>query len=259
LNWNVDPVLFSLGPITIKWYGLLFASAFLVGTSIMTRVYRRELKPEEDIGTLLAYMMLATVVGARLGHCLFYDPEFYFSHPLEILKVWKGGLASHGGAIGITIGLWLYSRKRQSQPFLWLLDRITIPAALGGSLIRIGNLFNSEIVGDPTSVPWAITFQRLDSIPRHPAQLYEALAYIAIFAWLSVIYRRSGASLKNGRLIGLFLISVFSARFVLEFVKTQQAAYTISLGLSVGQLLSIPAIGLGLWLWLHSKRQGLSG
>ena len=259
MNWNVDPILFELGPLSVRWYGVLFALSFLLGHFIVERIYRLEGKPVEDLGPLLMVMMLSTIIGARLGHCLFYDPVYYLSHPIEILKVWEGGLASHGGAIGIVTGLVIYSRKHPSQPFLWLLDRIAIPIALAGSLIRLGNLFNSEIVGDPTNVPWAIVFERLDALPRHPAQLYESLAYLIIFFVLHRMYKKAGPSIPRGRLIGVFLVLVFGARFVIEFVKTEQAAYSLPFELSVGQLLSIPAILIGLWLLSKSFKSNCSG
>ncbi|GMQ82718.1 MAG: prolipoprotein diacylglyceryl transferase [Rhodothermia bacterium] len=251
--WNVDRVLIELGPFSIKWYGLLFATGFLIGYEIIRRIYVLEEKPEEDLGRLLVYMLVATVVGARLGEVVFYNPDYYFSHPFEILKVWKGGLASHGGGIGIGIGLYLYSRSRDAQPYLWLLDRIAIPTALAGALIRLGNFFNSEIIGDPTDVPWAVVFSRVDSLPRHPAQLYESVAYVLIFAVLYSIYRRRGRSVPDGLLLGLFFLMVFSARFFIEYVKAQQAAYILPVPLSVGQLLSIPAILLGIGLLIYSS------
>ncbi len=256
--WDVDPVLFTLGPLTIKWYGLLFATGFLIGTAVMTRIYRLEKKPEDDVGSLLIYMMVATIVGARLGHCLFYEPGYYLANPIEILKVHQGGLASHGGAIGITIGLWMYSKRHKKQPFLWLLDRIAIPAALAGALIRLGNLFNSEIVGEPTSVPWGVTFARLgDDIARHPVQLYESIAYFLIFGFLWKLYDQRKGAIRQGEFIGLFFMLVFSARFLLEIVKTQQAAFSLPLGLSMGQFLSIPVIAVGYWLWSTSKTRPL--
>jgi len=257
--WSVDPILFELGPFSVKWYGLLFAISFIVGFYIMERIYRLESKPVESLNSLLMVMVVATIVGARLGHCLLYDPGFYLSHPLEILKIWKGGLASHGGAIGIVSGLWIYSRKHEAQPVLWLLDRIAIPVALAGSFIRLGNFFNSEIVGEPSDVPWAIVFARLDGLARHPAQLYESVAYLIIFGSLLAIYRRLGPSIPAGRLIGLFMILVFGARFMIEFVKTAQAAYSLPFALSVGQFLSIPAILIGIWLLYKSFSPKWSG
>lgn len=247
-TWNADPVLFELGPLSVKWYGLLFAAAFLVGYAIMDRIFRMENKPQEDLGDLLIYMMVATIVGARLGHCFFYAPAYYLRNLLDIVKIWEGGLASHGGAIGITLGVWLYSRRHPTESFLWLLDRIAIPTALAGSFIRLGNFFNSEIIGEPSNGPWAIAFARVDNIARHPAQLYESLAYLLIFGILAAVYRKQGADIPRGRILGLFLVLVFSARVLIEVVKTQQAAYSLPFALSVGQLLSIPAVLIGVWL-----------
>ena len=248
--WDFDPVFFELGPLTVQWYGVLFSLAFLVGYTIMSRIYRLENKPQEDLGDLLVYMMVATIVGARLGHCLFYAPGYYLSNLLEILKVWEGGLASHGGAIGIALGMWMYSRRHPSQPFLWLLDRLVIPTALAGSFIRLGNFFNSEIIGEPSDAPWAIVFAGIDRIPRHPAQLYESVAYLIIFGLLAAVYRRLEPDIPRGRILGLFLVLVFSARMLIEVIKTQQAAYSLPFAMSVGQLLSIPAIMIGVWfIW----------
>lgn len=253
MYWDTDPILVDLGFASIKWYGLLFALGFVFGYLIIKRVYTAESKPIEDIDRLFLAMFVSTLIGARLGHCLFYDPVYYLSHPLEIIKFWKGGLASHGGAIGIFFGLYVFARSRESQPYLWLLDRIAIPTALAGCLIRLGNLFNSEIIGEPTNVPWAVIFARVDNLPRHPAQLYESLAYLAIFVILLLVYRRSRAATPHGRLVGLFLVFVFTARFFIEFVKVPQAAFGIDLILSVGQILSIPAIIAGIVLLIVSK------
>lgn len=156
--WNVNPEIFSIGSFSIRWYGLLFASGFLIGQFIMGRIFKIENKPEKDLEKLMIFMVIATVVGARLGHCLFYEPEKYLSNPIEILKVWEGGLASHGAAIGILLGLYLYARNRAGQSFLWVVDRIVIVVALGGALIRMGNLMNSEIIGKPADVPFAFVF-----------------------------------------------------------------------------------------------------
>lgn len=201
-------------------------------------------------------MMVGTIAGARLGHCLFYDPAYYLTHPLKILMVWEGGLASHGGAIGILAALLLYSRKRPEQPYLWLLDRMVIAIALAGLFIRLGNFFNSEILGIPTDVPWAIIFDRIDSSPRHPAQLYEAVAYGSIFVGLYRLHHKLGAKTPTGLLFGLFLTSVFGFRFFIEFVKERQAAYGLDLPLSVGQLLSIPLFIAGIILLTRALKTG---
>ncbi len=256
LVWDVSPVLFTLGPFTVRWYGLLFALGFVLGYFLMRSIYRREGKPEADLDRLLIYMLVGTVVGARLGHVIFYDPGYYFSHPIEILKVWRGGLASHGGAIGILVALYYYSRKAKGQPYLWLLDRVAVPTALGGAFIRLGNLFNSEILGTPSDAPWAIVFARVDPVPRHPAQLYESLSYLIIFFVLWSVYRRYGARTPRGLLTGLFFVLVFTARFFIEFVKVRQAAFGEALPLSMGQILSLPVIAAGLVLLWRARRQG---
>ncbi|MGM0668920.1 MAG: prolipoprotein diacylglyceryl transferase [Gemmatimonadota bacterium] len=257
IQWDVDPVIFQLGPLPLRWYSLGWLLAFGVGFYIVRGMYLREEKPEQDLDTLLLYMMLGAMIGARLGHVLFYRPDYYFSHPVEIIAVWKGlrGLASHGGALGIMVALYFYSRSRPDQPWLWVLDRVVVPTALGGMFIRLGNLMNSEILGVPTDVPWAFSFSRVDGVPRHPAQLYEAVAYGVIFVFLMGFYRKRGPSLPHGTLLGIFLALVFSARFVIEFVKERHVPFEAGLPLSMGQILSIPLVLLGLALvWRAGAR-----
>lgn len=258
IYWDMDPILFTLGPLTIRWYGLLFMAGFLVGFFIMRWIFRREGKPEADLDPLLLYMMLGTVIGARLGHVLFYDPVYYLTNPLDIPAVWKGGLASHGGAIGILIALYYYARKRRNQPYLWVVDRIVIPTALAGCFIRLANLFNSEIIGVPTEKAWGFVFSRIDQQPRHPAQLYESASYLVIFMILMWVYRKMGDKTPNGLLLGLFLVMIFTARFLIEFVKERQAAFGDILPLSMGQLLSIPAVLAGLYLAYRATRSATS-
>ncbi|MFO8174264.1 MAG: prolipoprotein diacylglyceryl transferase [Longimicrobiales bacterium] len=257
IQWDVDPVIFQLGPLPLRWYSLGWLLAFGVGFYIVRGMYLREEKPEQDLDTLLLYMMLGAMIGARLGHVLFYRPDYYFSHPVEIIAVWKGlrGLASHGGALGIMVALYFYSRSRPDQPWLWVLDRVVVPTALGGMFIRLGNLMNSEILGVPTDVPWAFSFSRVDGVPRHPAQLYEAVAYGVIFVFLMGLYRKRGPSLPHGTLLGIFLALIFSARFVIEFVKERHVPFEAGLPLSMGQILSIPLVLLGLALvWRAGAR-----
>jgi len=247
ITWSVDPEIARIGTLAPRWYGLLFASGFIVGYYIMERIYKNEKKPLNDVNTLLFMMVIGTLAGARLGHCLFYNPDYYLSRPLEILKVWEGGLASHGAAIGIFISLYYYSRNRLGQPYLWVLDRIVVPAALAGSFIRLGNLFNSEIIGKPTDVAWAFVFTRVDIIPRHPAQLYESLAYLVIFFILFRFYWRSKGVFKEGFLLGWFLILIFGVRFFIEFLKEIQSPFEAGLSLNMGQWLSIPMVALGVY------------
>lgn len=252
IHWNADPALFTLGPLTVRWYGVLFATGFLLGFYIMQWIYRREQKPLAELDHLLLYMLIGTVVGARLGHVLFYDPGYYFSHPLDILKIWEGGLASHGAAIGVLLALFIYQRKYPYASYLWLLDRLSIPAALAGMFIRIGNFMNSEILGTPTGGNWGVVFDRVDPLPRHPVQLYEAAAYAFIFVVLFVLYRRPTIRARTGVLIGTLLSLVFLARFLLEFIKTRQAAYEANFEISVGQWLSIPFMLLGVALLVYA-------
>ncbi len=253
--WNASPIAFSFGLITVFWYGILFATSILLGLEFMKWAFRLEEKNEDTIEPLFLYTVIGIVVGARLGHCLFYDPAFYFANPLKILAVWEGGLASHGGGLGAIIALY-FGAKKYEMDFLWLIDRLIIPTAFFGFLVRMGNFMNSEIVGVKTDVSWAIVFTRVDSFARHPAQLYEAFSYLFIFILLFFIYKLSKAKVQPGLLFGIFLTLVFSARFLIEFVKVKQADYDTSfLFMSTGQALSIPflLVGLGFIIWSLKK------
>jgi len=258
VTWDISPEIFSLGPISVRWYGLLFAASFLVGFQIMTRIFKDERKSEKDLNDLLFYMLAGTILGARIGHCLFYNPEYYLSNPLEIIKVWKGGLASHGAAIGIVTAMYIYSKKKVGQSFLWVMDRVVITVALAGFFIRTGNLMNSEIIGRATDVPWAFKFVNAyvqdPMIPRHPAQLYEALSYLLIFIILFFIYKKFNKVIKEGLIFGLFLVLIFMARFIIEFFKENQSAFEVGMILNMGQLLSIPLISWGLYLLFINNR-----
>ncbi|GMR15741.1 MAG: hypothetical protein BMS9Abin31_0028 [Gammaproteobacteria bacterium] len=247
-HWNVGPELVSFGSFSIAWYGLLFASGFFIGFHIMRWVFSREGKSLATIDTLFIYMALGAVAGARLGHILFYDPAYYLANPLEILKIWQGGLASHGGVVGMLIAMYVYAKKTAEISFLWLLDRMTLVIALGSFFIRSGNFFNSEILGIPTTVPWAIVFSRFDSLPRHPAQLYEAAVYLLLFVLLSYLYMKHREKLKPGFMMGLLMVIIFGSRFLIEFVKVPQESFAPILNLNMGQWLSIPVVLLGLCL-----------
>ncbi len=246
--WNVNPNILELGPLQLRWYGLLFVGSFFLGLMILTKIYKREGKDPSVLDAMLIYVMIGAVLGSRLVHCFFYEPEFYLSHPLEILKVWKGGLASHGGLAGVLIALYLFA-KRYHTPYMWLLSRISIPGALTAAFVRFGNLFNSEILGLPSDKPWAIIFARVDMLPRHPVQLYEAFSYLIILGLLIAIYRKVTPAFATKILPAVFLVTVFTARFFLEYTKTRQAAYTTELPFTTGQMLSIPYIILGI-LWM---------
>ncbi|QDK82164.1 prolipoprotein diacylglyceryl transferase [Spirosoma sp. KCTC 42546] len=257
--WNVDPEIVRIGSWPVRWYGLLFATGFLLGVQVMTHIFRTEQKPLADTDSLLTTMVISTILGARLGHFLFYEPYMFIENPLRIITPPFDGLASHGAIISIIIGLWLYSRRQSSQAsgqtFLWVADRICITIALAGAFIRFGNLMNSEIFGKPTTLPWAFVFLRdheFSQVPRHPTQLYESLSYLLLFIilfWYWKAYRNQSAP---GTMLGIFLIWTFGFRFVWEFFKENQVAFEDSMSLNMGQLLSIPAILLGLILLLRN-------
>ena len=256
--WDISPVALtvSLGVLhlDIRWYGLFFASTFVYGILFFRYLFGRDGRPQDDVYDLVLYVIGGTVLGARLGHVLLYNPAFYLRHPISIFAVWEGGLASHGAVVGILAGVWLYSRQATGQPFIWLCDRIALAVPLSGCLIRIGNFFNSEILGTPTDLPWGIVFARVDLLPRHPVQLYEALAYLVAFLFQLAYYLRRGNVGPEGYLFGRFFIFIFGSRFFLEFFKEQQAAFEAGWSLSLGQWLSIPAVLLGFYLVLRARR-----
>ncbi len=246
--WDVDPKIFEIGFLQVRWYGLLFASSFIFGYFIMYKIFKKEGLTVELLDSLTIYMAVGTVVGARLGHCFFYEPEYFLKHPQEIIMIWKGGLASHGAALGILISLYLFVRKHNKK-YIWILDRIVIVVALSGFFIRTGNLINSEIYGIETSLPWGFKFVRNgETAYKHPTQIYEALSYLLIFILLFRIYFRNEGKVKSGLLFGLFLSLVFTARFLIEFIKEEQVAFEKTMALNMGQILSIPFVLFGLYL-----------
>jgi len=255
INWNVDPDIVNFWGLTIRYYGLLFAASFFFGYLIMQKIFKKEGLSVELLDKLTVYMAVGTVLGARLGHCLFYQPDYYLSNPLEIIKIWHGGLASHGAAIGILISLYLFSKKNK-KPYLWTLDRIVIVVALAGFFIRMGNLMNSEIYGIETSLPWGFIFARDgQTVPKHPTQIYEALSYLLIFILLYSIYRKKGTQVKQGLIFSLFLIILFSVRFFIEFIKEDQVRFEQGMSLNMGQWLSIPFVLIGFYLLFRSFKQ----
>ena len=255
IPWDVNPEIFRIGSFAVRWYGLLFASAFLFGYIIMLKIFRNENLSDALLDKLTIYMAVGVIAGARLGHCLFYEPGFYLSHPLEILKVWHGGLASHGAAIGILLAIWLFCRK-EKRDYNWVIDRIAIVVALAGVFIRTGNLMNSEIYGVETTLPWGFVFLRNgETAPKHPTQIYEALSYLFIFFLLYRLYWRKKGEHIQGTLISLAIILIFVARFFIEFLKEDQVPFEAAMKLNMGQLLSIPFIILGfIWLWFSLKK-----
>ena len=252
ITWSVSPEIFSIGPITLRWYGLFFAFGFLFGYWMTQRVFRAEGVKEEWLDSLLIYLVLGTIIGARLGHVLFYNPDYYLSNPLEILKIWTGGLASHGGTAGVIFAMWLWSRRIGKRPMLWITDRIAMSVGLVSCFIRLGNLMNSEIIGNETDVPWAFIFTARDELARHPAQLYESIAYFSVFVILTYMFWKTPIKKKQGFITGFFLVMVFGWRFILEPFKIEQAEFDAGFLdiLSMGQWLSIPFVLLGLY-WMY--------
>lgn len=253
LVWHLDPVLISFMGLKIHWYGALFAIAIMAGFQVMKRIYTREGLDVESLDNLLIYCVVGIIVGARLAHCIFYDPAYYFANPLKILAIWEGGLASHGGGLGAILALYYYQRKVK-LPFLFLLDRLAIATAIFGFFVRMANFANSEIIGEPTTAPWGIIFARVDMLPRHPAQLYEAIAYLSIFIALYALYRYTQIKHRHGALFGIFLVSVFSARIAIESIKTSQAAYAETF-MTAGQWLSLPFLAVGIVLLVLAMRK----
>jgi prolipoprotein diacylglyceryl transferase len=255
LVWNVDPEILSFGPFHVRWYGLFFALGFLLGYEIMAQIYRREKRKLGNLSDLLLYLIVGTIIGARLGHVLLYQPDYYLAHPWEIFMIWQGGLASHGGFAGVLIALYLYLKKHRDMKFLQLADRLAAPCLLTAAMIRIGNFFNSEIIGTPSTLPWAVVFARVDPLPRHPAMLYESLAYFAVFCALYIAYWKTAMIKHPGRTLGISLATSFLARFLIEFVKENQVPFENQLPLNMGQLLSIPFILAGVYLVYASRKQ----
>lgn len=255
VRWNFDPELVNIFGLEIRWYGLMWALAILVGSLLFVQFVRREGLKSKVADSIFIYGTLATVIGARLGHCFFYDPGYYIANPLQILNIRDGGLASHGAAVGLLIGLWLFSKKNK-LPYLWGLDRIMIAVAIGGTLIRLGNLFNSEIYGHATTLPWGFIFERNgETVPKHPTQLYEALCYFLLFFLLCFLYyKKDLARRRPGLIFGVALIGIFLSRFFIEFVKEVQVDFENNMFLDMGQWLSIPFIILGVVMIVYGLR-----
>ena len=241
----------------MRWYGALFASGFVLGTELFRKVLARESEKESypiPVEPLVGAVGIGTIVGARLGHCLFYEPEVYLRDPLRILRIWEGGLASHGGGIGVILALLWFARKHKI-PKLYLLDRMVFPTMVSGTLIRLGNLFNSEIVGRPTDVPWAFVFERVDQLPRHPAQLYESIGCAVLLAILLKLHSRPALRQRPGFLFGVMMSALFAFRFFVEFFKEHQVAFESQLPIDMGQLLSIPFVAVGIYFWVTSRKR----
>lgn len=274
ITWDISPELVNIFGREIRWYGLCWAVGVLCTSYVVQKMYESEKLPEKWFDSLFVYVLIGLIIGARLGHCLFYDPEYYLSNPIEILKIWEGGLASHGGAIGMTIGIWLFCRNVSKKSIIWALDRLIVGVAIGAAFIRVGNLMNSEIYGGPTTMPWGFNFVRDRSwhlpiidggageLPCHPTQIYEALIYFAIFILTMYLFYKTHAKEKQGLILGISLIGIFLSRFFIEYLKNVQEPFEIQMratvGINMGQLLSIPFIIWGVWLVynaLKNKKQ----
>ncbi|NLX65427.1 MAG: prolipoprotein diacylglyceryl transferase [Bacteroidales bacterium] len=270
VTWNVDPELFTIFGREIRWYGLLWVIGLIVAVYMVQRIFKREDLPEKWFDSLFFYMIVGIIVGARLGHCLFYEPAYYLANPVKMLAVWEGGLASHGGVIGIIIAVWLYSKKVTKLSPLWTFDRVMVPTGFTAAMIRLGNLMNHEIYGGPTDQPWGFRFitnihqwmqgaEPIYSQPSHPTQIYEGLAYLVIFAITVFLYWKTDAKNRQGLILGVGLLLIFLFRFFVEFLKNVQVESEIVMrentGLILGQWLSIPFIIWGIWLIWNALRR----
>ncbi len=253
-EWNIDPEIFNITlmgfNLAPRYYGLAFVLGFFLGEKYVGSYLLKNGYTKKDVSSLFTHMLLGCIIGARLGHCLFYEPSYYLSNPMLILKVWEGGLASHGGFLGVMFTVWLFNRNVKKINYIWLLDLVAAPSLITGSYIRIGNLMNSEILGKPTDGTWGMIFSRVDSIPRHPAQLYEAVGYFTISLVVFYLYSRFHKTWPRGRFIGLILMCGMSWRFFTEFFKENQVAFEQGMALNMGQLLSVAMalIGFGIIL-----------
>lgn len=266
ITWTADPAIFTIGSKEIRWYSLMFIIGFGIGYKIVERMWRRESINPKWIDPLLYYTLIGTFVGARLGHCLFYDPGYYLSHPIEILKVWEGGLASHGGVLGIIVAIYFYSKHVSRQSMLWTFDKLVVPTGLVAALIRIGNLMNHEVYGHPTDLPWGFRFienlhawrqgaEPIFSAPSHPTQIYEAICYLLTFVLCMWLYFKKEAWKKEGLIFGIFMICIFTARFFIEFLKNNQEDFEAAMPINMGQCLSIPFIVMGIYFVVRAWRR----
>jgi len=266
INWNVDPEIINVFGISIRYYGLLFVSGLILCIYILRWIFRRENIPQEFLEKLSIFGVIGIFVGARLGHCLFYEPLYYFAHPLEMILPIQSlpaggykfsgyqGLASHGGVLGLLIALYFYSRKTKHS-MIDTIDLIAVVAVLEFGFIRLGNFMNSEIIGIPTTKPWSVIFERVDNVPRHPAQLYEAISYFIIFTIMMILYKKMRDRLKNGFFFGLVIVLCFTARFIIEFVKENQVGFEDGMTFNMGQLLSLPYIVVGIGFIIYGLTQ----
>lgn len=255
MRWNVDPVIIKFGILSIRYYGLMFVLGFIIMGEYGKRLFIKHGKEPGLISSLSTYIIVGMMVGARLGHCIFYEPELLLSNPLSVFKIWEGGLASHGGYLGVGIAVWYFFKKNKGLQYLWITDLIVGPTLFVGGLIRVGNLFNSEIYGEPTSVPWSVIFERVDNIPRHPTQVYEAIGYFTISFIIMFIVSRKFDQWRRGNILGLAIIMSFTFRFLIELLKGEQSTLSANLPINMGQILSLLwIIGAAIFMMKINKR-----
>ena len=263
IHWNIDPAILHIGGFELRWYSLLFVSGFILGWYIMKSFFVREKISTDLLDPMLYMLLICTIVGARLGHCLFYQPDYYLGSWkgfLEIFMPWKGGLASHGGTLALLLGIWWYARKygpKNDFDFVWVLDHLVIPVSFAACFIRLGNLFNSEIYGGPTTLPWGFVFERNgETVPCHPTQLYEAGTYLLLGCVLMWLYWKKLDKVYRGTFVGIFLTVCFGARFLIEFIKNDQVEFEANMALNMGQLLSIPFVllGIGFLVYAYTRK-----
>ena len=271
ITWTADPVIFSIGSWEIRWYALMFVIGFAIGYKIVERMWKREDINPKWIDPLLYFTLLGTVIGARLGHCFFYAPEYYLSNPIEILNIRGGGLASHGGVLGIIIAIYFYSKYVSHKSMMWAFDKLVTPTGLVAALIRLGNLMNHEIYGHPTDKPWGVRFvdnlsawirgaEPIFTVPSHPTQLYEAICYLITFALCMWLYFKKDAWKKEGFIFGIFMICIFASRFFIEYLKEVQESFEEGMALNMGQLLSIPFVLMGIYfVWRAMRKSAVDG
>lgn len=270
ITWNVSPEIFTAGGFSLRYYSAFFAIGFVLAYFVIKHYYKRENIPQKELDRLTVFVVLGGILGARIGHCVFYEPSYFLTreHWVEMILPFSfspfrftgyQGLASHGGAIGVLLAVFIYKFKSQQAGFLAILDKIVIPTGFVGALIRFGNLMNSEIYGYPTDLPWGFLFVRNgDTLPCHPTQIYEAICYIVVSVVLILLYRKPRYARKHGLMLGVFLIMVFSARFFIEFLKQSQESFEQGMALNMGQILSIPAVigGIGLVIYAYKRNSG---
>ena len=263
IHWNIDPAILHIGGFELRWYSLLFVSGFILGWYIMKSFFVREKISTDLLDPMLYMLLICTIVGARLGHCLFYQPDYYLGSWkgfLEIFMPWKGGLASHGGTLALLLGIWWYARKygpKNDFDFVWVLDHLVIPISFAACFIRLGNLFNSEIYGGPTTLPWGFVFERNgETVPCHPTQFYEAGTYLLLGCVLMWLYWKKLDKVYRGTFVGIFLTVCFGARFLIEFIKNDQVEFEADMALNMGQLLSIPFVllGIGFLVYAYTRK-----